>query len=86
MAQKIIIAIAVVDAVLRRAALFLIRGYQLFLSPLLGDGCRFSPTCSEYARQVFCTHSAPMALWLSLRRVLRCNPFCNGGKDPPPKD
>lgn len=78
-------ALRLVDSALRRAALFLIAAYQLCLSPFLGGACRFSPTCSEYAREVFKTHSAPAALWLSARRIARCNPFCKGGEDPPPR-
>ena len=77
--------IAAADKCARRIALALIGGYRLFLSPLLGDSCRFSPTCSDYARSVFATHSAPAALLLTLRRLLRCHPFCAGGEDPPPR-
>lgn len=75
---------AAADKLLRFAALKLIRGYQLFLSPFFGGGCRFSPTCSEYARRVFAEQSAPAALWLAARRLARCHPFCEGGEDLPP--
>lgn len=81
MAQRII---AAADMLLRRLALILISGYQLLLSPWAGGGCRFSPSCSEYAKAVFATHAAPVALWFTVRRLLRCHPFCAGGEDPPP--
>ena len=80
-AKNIILA---ADKILRFIALKLIAAYQLLLSPFFGGGCRFSPTCSEYARRVFLEHSAPFALWLALRRLARCHPFCEGGEDPPP--
>lgn len=67
------------------AALKLIAAYQLFLSPFFGGGCRFTPTCSEYARRVFLENSAPVALFLTLRRLARCHPFCEGGEDLPPR-
>jgi len=72
------------DAVLRRVALWLIAGYQYAFSPWLGGACRFTPTCSQYAKAVFQSHSAPMALWLTVRRLARCHPFCEGGEDLPP--
>ncbi len=62
--------------------------YQLALSPVLHSlgfsGCRFHPTCSRYCAQCFAAHSTPRALWLSLRRVLRCHPWARGGFDPAP--
>jgi len=73
-----------------RAAIWLVRGYKRFLSrPLhlvLGPqcGCRFSPTCSEYAWQAFATHGFWRGGWLALRRLLRCNPFFAGGVDEVP--
>lgn len=62
----------------------LIRSYQYLISPLLGPSCRFHPTCSQYAREALELHVLPMALWLSLRRVLRCHPWHPGGHDPVP--
>jgi putative membrane protein insertion efficiency factor len=64
-----------------------VRAYQLTLSPLLfglGVQCRFTPGCSEYAKQSFETHGAGKGLLLSLRRLSRCHPFCAGGFDPVP--
>jgi putative membrane protein insertion efficiency factor len=63
---------------------FLVRGYQLFISPLLGPHCRFHPTCSQYAVEALQTHGAAKGIWLALRRVLRCHPLHPGGHDPVP--
>jgi putative membrane protein insertion efficiency factor len=72
------------DSIFRALAIFLIRGYQLALSPFFGGACRFSPTCSAYAADAFTRFSAPRALWLTIRRLARCHPFCAGGFDPLP--
>ena len=67
---------------------FLIKGYRLLISPLkkyiLGPnaGCRFHPTCSAYALECLRRFPLPVALWKSLRRIARCNPFNPGGYDP----
>ncbi len=61
-----------------------IRFYQLFLSPLLGPSCRFTPTCSEYARQALLKHGPVKGLWLAVRRLLRCHPWGGSGYDPVP--
>lgn len=63
---------------------FLVRGYQLCVSPLLGPRCRFYPTCSQYAVESFQMHGAVKGMWLALRRVLRCHPAQAGGHDPVP--
>ena len=83
MAAKIIIW---GDRLLRRAMLLLVDGYRLLLAPWLGGGCRFTPTCSAYARLVLANCSAPRALWLIVGRLLRCHPFARGGEDWPPKN
>jgi putative membrane protein insertion efficiency factor len=62
----------------------LIRGYQIFVSPLLGPRCRFFPTCSSYALEALATHGAARGLWLTLRRLGRCHPWHSGGFDPVP--
>ncbi|MGQ9685389.1 MAG: membrane protein insertion efficiency factor YidD [Thiobacillaceae bacterium] len=70
----------------QRLLIGLIRAYQYLLSPWLGNQCRFTPTCSEYARQAVLTHGALRGTWLALRRVGRCHPWHPGGHDPvPPK-
>jgi putative membrane protein insertion efficiency factor len=61
-----------------------IRFYQLYLSPLLGPSCRFTPTCSEYARQAILKHGPFKGLYLAIRRLLRCHPWGGSGYDPVP--
>jgi putative membrane protein insertion efficiency factor len=63
----------------------MIRIYQCLVSPLLGNCCRFEPSCSRYA-QVCIERLGPVrGSWLALLRLLRCHPFCPGGHDPPPE-
>ena len=65
---------------------WILRGYQLLLSPMLGQRCRFYPSCSHYAIEALHTHGAARGSWLTLRRVGRCHPWHEGGFDPvPPK-
>jgi putative membrane protein insertion efficiency factor len=61
-----------------------VRGYQLFISPLLGQHCRFHPTCSQYAIEALRTHGALKGSWLALLRLGRCHPLHPGGYDPVP--
>lgn len=61
-----------------------IRCYQLALSPLLGANCRFSPTCSQYALEAIEKYGAIRGTWFATRRILRCQPFAQGGYDPVP--
>jgi len=71
---------------LARLLIALIRVYQRFISPLLGPVCRFHPSCSRYAAACLETHGALRGGWLGLRRILRCNPWNQGGYDPVPAD
>ena len=61
-----------------------IRFYQVCISPLLGPSCRFTPTCSEYARQAILKHGPIKGLGLAIWRILRCNPWGGSGYDPVP--
>ncbi len=69
---------------LARAILVVIRFYQKGVSPLTPPSCRFTPSCSEYAAEAVEKHGAAHGGWLSLRRILRCNPFGGHGYDPVP--
>ncbi len=69
----------------RRALIVLIGLYQLLISPLLGDCCRFHPTFSIYARAAIKAHGFWRGLYFTLRRLLRCQPFHPGGYDPVPQ-
>ncbi|MGN1098542.1 MAG: membrane protein insertion efficiency factor YidD [Clostridia bacterium] len=67
-----------------RFFIFLIKVYRKYISPLKSPCCRFYPTCSQYALEAFQKYGALKGLYLSVRRILRCNPFCKGGYDPLP--
>lgn len=58
-----------------------IKFYQIVISPLIGPKCRFLPTCSEYSRQAFTKYGFSKGLYLSIKRILKCNPFFKGGVD-----
>lgn len=62
----------------------LIRGYQLFLSPILGSNCRYAPTCSHYAMEAIDQHGPLMGAWLAVKRIARCHPWGDCGYDPVP--
>jgi putative membrane protein insertion efficiency factor len=66
----------------RRVVAALLWIHQRVLSPLLPPACRFSPTCSEYARQAVERYGVRRGGALALRRLVRCHPFVEGGLDP----
>lgn len=66
--------------------LFPLRAYQYFISPLLGDNCRFYPSCSEYAKEAIIKLPLHIAFFKIVWRLLRCHPFSKGGEDPVIKD
>lgn len=72
-------------AVVNSIPILLIHIYRKLLSPLFPPSCRFTPTCSQYALDAYKTHNFFYATWLSVWRILRCNPFVKGGYDPVPK-
>lgn len=61
-----------------------VKGYRLLLSPWLGSACRFEPSCSAYSLQALQQHGAAAGSYLTLRRLARCHPWCDGGHDPVP--
>lgn len=67
-----------------RAAAAVFAFYKRFVSPLLPPACRFTPTCSEYAREAVLRHGLRRGLALAARRLTRCHPFHAGGHDPVP--
>jgi putative membrane protein insertion efficiency factor len=64
--------------------LFWIRAYQAGISPLLPASCRYTPSCSEYARQAVERYGAARGSWLAVKRIGRCHPFGGKGYDPVP--
>src|SRR5688572_3198399 len=58
--------------------------YQWTLSPVLGNNCRFEPSCSHYAVEALSKHGALRGSWLAIRRILRCHPWGGAGYDPVP--
>ena len=69
---------------MRRVALWLIRGYQRAISPLLPPSCRFVPSCSDYGYQAIEKYGIIRGGAMTAWRILRCNPFNKGGYDPVP--
>ncbi|MFC3033229.1 membrane protein insertion efficiency factor YidD [Pseudoalteromonas fenneropenaei] len=70
----------------KQLALTFIKGYQRFISPLLGPHCRFNPTCSHYAISAINLHGMRKGSWLALKRILKCHPLNPGGDDPVPEN
>lgn len=71
--------------------IFCVRVYQWTLSPVLSfvfgphAGCRFTPTCSQYALEAIRDHGALIGVWLAIKRIARCNPWGGCGHDPVPE-
>ena len=69
---------------MQKLLILLIRIYRYLLSPLLGNHCRFYPTCSQYALEAIERHGALFGMKLTLQRLARCHPWHEGGIDPVP--
>lgn len=69
---------------LKKICIFLIRGYQVTISPYVPKSCRFNPTCSQYAIVVISRYGIIKGLYLSIKRLFRCHPFGGSGYDPVP--
>ena len=78
-----------VRGIIRKIAIspfiFLIRFYQVCISPLKPPSCRFTPTCSQYAIEAFRRHGPIKGMYLTVRRLLRCHPWGGSGYDPVPQ-
>jgi putative membrane protein insertion efficiency factor len=68
-----------------RFLLLLLGAYKRLLSPLLGQRCRFYPSCSDYARIAIVRFGPMRGAALALWRIVRCQPLCAGGEDPVPE-
>ncbi|MDC0457122.1 membrane protein insertion efficiency factor YidD [Alphaproteobacteria bacterium] len=60
----------------------LINIYKYLISPLLGNNCRFLPTCSEYTKESIIKFGLVNGVWLGLKRIVRCHPWGKSGHDP----
>lgn len=69
---------------MRRLVSRLLQAYKYLGSPLLGQNCRFYPSCADYAREAVERHGVVRGFWLAARRVGRCHPWHPGGFDPVP--
>lgn len=67
-----------------RILVWVVKAYQLVLSPIFGQQCRFYPTCSQYAIEAIRKHGVFLGSYLTVRRLLRCHPWHAGGHDPIP--
>ena len=70
---------------MQKLLMALVKGYRLFLSPWLGSSCRFEPTCSAYSLQALAQHGTAAGSVLTVGRLVRCHPWCDGGHDPVPQ-
>lgn len=70
------------EKILRKAIIKLIEFYQQYISPMFPDTCRFVPSCSTYSKLAFEKYGVFKGFYLSFWRILRCNPFCKGGREP----
>lgn len=67
-----------------KLAIGLVRFYQRRISPLFSSRCRYTPTCSQYAIEALKIHGLIKGCWLTIKRVLKCQPLYDGGYDPVP--
>lgn len=70
---------------MRNVLIALIKLYQLVLSPIMGNACRFQPTCSAYGIEALQKHGSIKGSYLTAKRICRCHPLCKGGFDPVPE-
>jgi putative membrane protein insertion efficiency factor len=69
---------------MQRLLIAFVKSYRLLLSPWLGSACRFTPTCSAYSLQALQQHGAGAGTYMTVARLARCHPWCDGGLDPVP--
>ena len=70
---------------IRRLLIGVVKAYRLTLSPWIGGACRFTPSCSVYSIEALEKHGAAAGSYLTVSRIARCNPWCEGGHDPVPQ-
>ena len=67
---------------MKKIFIYLIEKYQKYISPILGNNCKYYPSCSEYTKQAIEKYGIIKGSFLGILRILRCNPFSKGGYDP----
>ena len=67
---------------IKKIMIILIRFYQLCISPMLGNNCRYYPTCSQYAIEAIEKKGIIRGSWMAVKRICRCHPWHDGGYDP----
>ena len=73
-----------INQILAYPFILIIKFYQSFISPLIGANCRYTPTCSQYSIISLKKHGLFLGLYLSIKRIIKCNPLFKGGYDPVP--
>ena len=71
-----------IAGILKFLLISLIHFYQIFISPLLGNNCRYYPTCSQYAIEAIEKKGVIKGSWMAVKRICRCHPWHDGGHDP----
>ena len=71
-----------INKIFKNIAISLINLYKYLISPLLGNNCRFVPTCSEYTKESIIKYGVIKGFWLGLKRIVKCHPWGKGGYDP----
>ena len=74
-----------IKTLLATPIILIIKLYQIIISPLLGNNCRYQPTCSQYSVQALKEWGIFYGLFLSLKRIVRCHPWGDSGYDPVPQ-
>jgi len=69
---------------IKKLCILFVKGYQLFISPFLGNNCRFYPSCSQYMIQAIEEFGAIKGIYLGMKRLSKCHPWHEGGIDPVP--
>ena len=71
---------------MKKITIFLVKAYQITISPLIGSNCRFQPTCSQYMIEAIDNHGVMKGRSLGIKRISKCHPFGSSGYDPVPKE
>lgn len=75
---------SIISKILAFPFIILVKFYKIFISPFLGSNCRYTPTCSSYAIDALKKHGIFYGGWLSIKRIVSCNPWGGHGHDPVP--